>query len=35
VERGGVLVAVDTEGAVSPDQTREILARNGGNSYSR
>jgi hypothetical protein len=35
VERGGVLVAVDTEGVVSPDQTREILTRHGGNSYGR
>jgi hypothetical protein len=35
VERGGVLVAVETEGVVSPDQTREILSRHGGNSYSR
>jgi hypothetical protein len=35
VERGGVLVAVDTEGAVSPDQTREILARHGGSTYGR
>ena len=35
VERGGVLVAVDTEGAVSPDQARAVLARNGGDSYGR
>ena len=35
VERGGVLVAVDTEGVVSSDQTREVLARHGGNSYGR
>jgi len=35
VERGGVLVAVDTKGMVSPEQSREILARHGGNSYSR
>jgi hypothetical protein len=35
VERGGVLVAVDTEGVVSPDQTREVLARHGGSSYGR
>jgi hypothetical protein len=35
VERGGVLVAVDTEGVVSPDQTREVLARNGGSTHGR
>ena len=35
VERGGVLVAVDTEGVVSSDQTREVLARHGGNTYGR
>jgi hypothetical protein len=35
VERGGVLVAVDTEGMVSPDQTREVFARHGGSSYGR
>jgi hypothetical protein len=35
VERGGVLVAVETEGAVSPEKTREILARHGGNTYGR
>ncbi len=34
VERGGVLVAVDTEGVVSPDQAREVLTRNGGRTYS-
>ena len=33
VESGGVLVAVDTEGVVSPEQAREILARHGGDSY--
>jgi len=33
VERGGVLVAVDTEGVVSPDQAREVLARHGGSTY--
>ena len=35
VERGGVLVAVDTEGVVSPDQAREVLTRNGGRTYGR
>jgi hypothetical protein len=35
VERGGVLVAVDTEGVVSPNETREVLARNGGRTHSR
>ena len=35
VERDGVLVAVDTEGAVSPEQTRETLARHGGSTYGR
>jgi hypothetical protein len=35
VERGGVLVAVDTQGVVTPNQTREVLARHGGNSYDR
>jgi hypothetical protein len=35
VERGGVLVAVETEGVVSPDQTREVLARHGGSTYGR
>jgi hypothetical protein len=35
VERGGVLVAVDTEGVVSPDQARETLARQGGRFYDR
>ena len=35
VERGGVLVAVDTEGVVSPDQAREVLIRNGGRTYGR
>ena len=35
VESGGVLVAVDTEGEISPEQTREILARHGGSSYGR
>jgi hypothetical protein len=35
VERGGVLVAVETEGAVSPEQAREILARHGGSTYGR
>ena len=35
VERGGVLVAVDTEGVVSADQAREVLTRNGGRTYGR
>jgi hypothetical protein len=35
VERGGVLVAVETGGAVSPDQAREVLTRNGGRTYGR
>jgi hypothetical protein len=35
VERGGVLVAVDTEGVVSPDQAREVLLRQGGRTYGR
>ena len=35
VERGGVLVAVDTKGVVSPDQAREVLAREGGSTYGR
>ena len=35
IERGGVLVAVETKGGISPEQTREVLSRNGGNSYSR
>jgi hypothetical protein len=35
VERGGVLVAVDTEGVVSPDQARDVLARHGGSTYGR
>ena len=35
VERGGVLVAVDTEGVVAPDQAREVLTRNGGRTYGR
>ena len=35
VERGGVLVAVETEGVVSPDQAREVLTRNSGRTYGR
>jgi hypothetical protein len=35
VERGGVLVAVDTEGVVSPEQAREVLVRHGGRTYGR
>jgi len=30
VESGGVLVAVDADGAVSADQVRSVLARHGG-----
>jgi hypothetical protein len=33
VERGGVLVAIDTEGVVSANQARDVLARHGGNTY--
>jgi hypothetical protein len=33
VERGGVLVAVDTEGVVSPNQAGEVLVRQGGRTY--
>jgi hypothetical protein len=33
VERGGVLVAVDTEGVISPDEAREVLTRNSGRTY--
>jgi hypothetical protein len=35
IDRGGVLVAVDTEGVVSRDQAREVLARHGGSTYGR
>jgi hypothetical protein len=35
VERGGMMVAVDTEGVISADQAREVLARHGGSSYGR
>jgi len=28
-----VLVAVDTEGVVSPDEAREVLTRNSGRTY--
>ena len=35
VERGGVLVAVETEGMVTPEQTRQVLSRHGGKSYDR
>ncbi len=35
VERGGVLVAVETGGMVSPNQAREILAQYGGRTYGR
>jgi hypothetical protein len=33
VERGGVLVAVDTEGVVSRDEALNVLSRNGGRTY--
>jgi len=35
VERGGVLVAVDDEAALSPQEVHEILAVNGGRTYDR
>jgi hypothetical protein len=36
LERGGILVAVDTAGSVvSADQVRAVLAQNGGSVYSR
>ena len=35
VERGGVLVAVETVGMLSEDEAREILTKNGGRAYSR
>jgi hypothetical protein len=35
VERGGVLVAVETDGIVSATQAREILALQGGRTYDR
>jgi hypothetical protein len=35
IERGGVLVAVDTEGVASPDEAREALTLNGGRTYGR
>ncbi len=35
VERGGVLVAVETEDVASANEAAEILARNGGRTYSR
>jgi hypothetical protein len=35
VERGGVLVAVETSGLVSPDQADEILVQYGGRTYDR
>lgn len=36
VERGGVLVAVDTAGSgLSADQVRAVLAQHGGSVYSR
>jgi hypothetical protein len=34
VERGGVLVAVDTNGQISEQRARNILAQYGGRSYS-
>jgi hypothetical protein len=33
VERGGVLVGVDSEGALSPEEVREVLAMNGGRTH--
>jgi hypothetical protein len=35
IDRGGVLVAVDTEGVVSRDQAREVLTQHGGSTYAR
>ena len=35
VERGGVLVALETDGGVSANQAREILALQGGRTYGR
>ncbi|HET7425694.1 MAG TPA: hypothetical protein VFJ50_01545 [Gemmatimonadales bacterium] len=35
VESGGVLVAVDTEGVVTPEQASDVLTRNGGRTYGR
>jgi hypothetical protein len=35
VERGGVLVAVDDEAELSPQEVVEILAVNGGRTYER
>jgi hypothetical protein len=33
VESGGVLVAMDTDGAVSANEARDILALHGGRAY--
>ena len=33
VERGGVLVAVESEGVVSPEEALEIMERHGGQTY--
>lgn len=35
VERGGVLVAVETDAGVSADQAREVLEAEGGRTYGR
>jgi len=35
VERGGVLVAVETEDVSSANEVGEILAQHGGRTYSR
>jgi hypothetical protein len=35
VERGGVLVAVETEDVSSANEVAEILAQHGGRTYSR
>lgn len=35
VEQGGVLVAVEDEGAASPEDALDILERNGGKTYGR
>jgi hypothetical protein len=34
VERGSVMVAVDTDGVISEERARSILTREGGRSYS-
>jgi hypothetical protein len=35
VERGGVLIAVETEDVASSNEAGEILAQHGGRTYSR